>query len=246
MRAFAGPFLVAALAFGACGASAAETDRPAVIELFTSQGCSSCPPADALLADLAREHPGFITLSLPVDYWDYIGWKDTLATPAFTARQKAYALARGDHHVYTPQAVVDGLIHAVGSDKGEIIAATETCFGQHGAMGVSLKMRPGPDGLAVDVGAAPEGIAHEGAVWIFQIAHEQKVAIGRGENSGRTIAYTNVVRSMHKVGGWNGTANHYDVPRQELRSAESDSYVLVLQAFADDKPGAILAAARGE
>ena len=245
MRAFAGPFFLAAIAFGAVSTGAAAAERPAVIELFTSQGCSSCPPADALLADLAREHPGYITLSLPVDYWDYIGWKDTLATPAFTARQKAYALARGDHHVYTPQAVVNGLVHAVGSDRNEIVAAAESSFGEHGAMAVSLQTSAEPDGLAVDVGAAPEGAPREGVVWVFQITHEQTVAIGRGENSGRTVAYTNVVRAMHKVGAWNGVANHYDIPRRDLASSLSDSYVLMLQAVADDKPGAILAAARG-
>lgn len=89
----------------------------AVVELFTSQGCSSCPPADRLLSTLARA-PNMIALSLPIDYWDFIGWHDTLASPTFTARQKAYAAARGDGRVYTPQVVVDGLVDAIGSDRG--------------------------------------------------------------------------------------------------------------------------------
>ena len=99
-------------------ARAAEPVR-GIVELFTSQGCSSCPPADRYVAELASE-PGVTALSLPVDYWDYIGWKDTFASPAFTARQKAYAAARRDDQVYTPQAVIDGVAHAVGNDRDRV------------------------------------------------------------------------------------------------------------------------------
>src|SRR5713226_705298 len=94
----------------------------AVIELFTSQGCSSCPAADKLLGELARD-PTLVTISVPIDYWDYLGWKDTLADPRNTARQKAYAHVRGDGQVYTPQVVVNGALHALGSDKAVIEAA---------------------------------------------------------------------------------------------------------------------------
>src|SRR6185369_13617653 len=90
-----------------------------VIELFTSQGCSSCPPADKLAGELARD-PSLIVLSLPVDYWDYLGWKDTLALPGHTNRQRAYSKARGDREVYTPQVVVNGVKHVLGSDKTAI------------------------------------------------------------------------------------------------------------------------------
>src|SRR5215213_8380181 len=90
------------------GASDGAIASPqAVVELFTSQGCSSCPPADALLTDLAQR-PDVVALTLPVDYWDYLGWKDTLASPAFTARQRAYAHGRSDRQVYTPQIIVNG------------------------------------------------------------------------------------------------------------------------------------------
>src|SRR5262249_30644442 len=91
----------------------------AVIELFTRQGCSSCPPADQLLGELTGD-PSLVAVSVPVDYWDYLGWKDTLADPHNTARQKAYAHARGDGQVYTPQVVVNGSLHALGSDKAAI------------------------------------------------------------------------------------------------------------------------------
>src|SRR5437764_1019159 len=105
-----------------CAAARAQTR--AVVELFTSQGCSSCPPADKLLAELARD-PSLVAISVPIDYWDYLGWKDTLADPRNTARQKAYARVRGDGQVYTPQAVVNGALHALGSDKGDIEHAIE-------------------------------------------------------------------------------------------------------------------------
>src|ERR1700737_2271976 len=98
---------------------AAHAQTRAVVELFTSQGCSSCPPADKLIGELASD-PSLVVMSIPIDYWDYLGWKDTLASPRNTARQKAYARARGDGQVYTPQAVVNGSVHALGSDKAAI------------------------------------------------------------------------------------------------------------------------------
>src|SRR5437588_5391572 len=99
--------------------SSAQAEPRAVVELFTSQGCSSCPPADKLFGELAAD-PSLVAVSIPIDYWDYLGWKDTLADPRNTARQKAYAHARGDGQVYTPQAVVNGTLHAIGSDKTAI------------------------------------------------------------------------------------------------------------------------------
>src|SRR2546423_9935439 len=106
----------------------ASAEPRAVIELFTSQGCSSCPPADKLAGELARD-PSLVVVSLPIDYWDYLGWKDTLALPGHTNRQRAYSKARGDREVYTPQAVVNGVAHVLGSDKSAIdnpIAQTRT------------------------------------------------------------------------------------------------------------------------
>jgi hypothetical protein len=233
--------ITAALAF-AGGARAG--DAPCVIELFTSQGCSSCPPADALMAKLAKK-PGTIVLSLPVDYWDYIGWKDTLASPDFSARQKAYAAARGDGHIYTPQAVIDGLRHAVGSDLTEIDDAAELAFGEDGALSVPLKVHRENGRLIAEVGAAPEGAAHWGAFWVVHVAKSRTVSIGRGENHGRTITYTNVVRAMHKVGNWSGAAARYEIGPGDLAAPDSDAYVLMLQASSGGKPGAILAAQKG-
>src|ERR1700681_4440438 len=114
---------------------AAHAQTRAVVELFTSQGCSSCPPADKLIGELAGD-PSLVVMSIPIDYWDYLGWKDTLASPRNTARQKAYARVRGDGQVYTPQAVVNGSIHALGSDKAAIEQAIAKTH-KNGAMSLS-------------------------------------------------------------------------------------------------------------
>src|SRR3982751_3710634 len=115
----------------------AEADPRAVVELFTSQGCSSCPPADKIIGDLARD-PGIIALSMPIDYWDYLGWKDTLADSRFSARQKAYSQMRGDREVYTPQVVVNGSLHVVGSDRAAIDDAIDVTQKADGVMSVPV------------------------------------------------------------------------------------------------------------
>jgi hypothetical protein len=215
-----------------------------VIELFTSQGCSSCPPADALLSKLSSE-PGVLTLSFPVDYWDYIGWKDTFGSSAHTARQKSYAAARGDNHVYTPQVVVNGLMHAVGSDPVEIATARQLTAGEKGALKVPMTVTDDGSALGVEVGGAVEGSAKWGALWLLHVARSRTVSIGRGENSGRTITYTNVVRGMKKIGDWGGGAKRYEIPKSDLSAPDTDGYVLLLQASSGGKLGAILAAAKG-
>ncbi len=233
-------------AMGQEKAQDARRTPPVVIELFTSQGCSSCPPADSLLNEMIRSDPNLIGLTLPVDYWDYIGWKDTLASPAFTARQKAYGAMRGDHQIYTPQAVVNGVTHVVGSDRDEIEAASKAAFGKDGALSVPMGANANDHGLSVDLGAAPKGAPRAGAFWLFQIARERSVAIGRGENSGHHVTYANVVRHMRKIGDWIGEPVHFDLSREDLTAPDSDSFVLVLQAGTDTRPGPILAAIAGD
>ena len=228
------------------GAMAQQPLQPVVIELFTSQGCSPCPSADSLLGELIREKPGLIALTLPVDYWDYIGWKDTLASPVFTARQKAYAAMRGDHQIYTPQAVVNGMSHLVGSDRDEIEVASRAALRRDGALSVPLTASPHDHGLSVDLGAAPQGAPRAGSFWLFQIARERTVSIGRGENSGHQLTYANVVRHIRKIGDWMGKPVHFDISVQDLASPDSDSWVLLLQAGSEARPGPILAAASGD
>jgi hypothetical protein len=236
--------IAAAMVMTVAGAKQARAnDISAVLELFTSQGCSSCPPADALLAELAK-NPSFVAVSLPVDYWDYIGWKDTLASPAFTQRQKDYSAARGDGQVYTPQIVVDGITHVVGSDGAKVDQALHESAGQQGVFSVPLHVTEVNGDLVGELGAAGDNAPKWGSVLLLQIARKRVVAIGRGENAGHTYTYTNVVRSIDRVGMWNGVAMRFEVPAAEMIRRDSDGYVVLLQAGKSNRPGAILAAAK--
>ena len=216
-----------------------EAEPRAVIELFTSQGCSSCPPADQLLGELTSD-PSLIAVSVPVDYWDYLGWKDTLADPHNTARQKAYAHARGDGQVYTPQVVVSGTLHALGSDKAAIelaIAASR----KNGAMSLLPTLTVGEGRLNITM---PDVVdAHAGGeVWLVGVVKAATIAIARGENKGRTITYRNVARRWIKLGDWTGKANSWSVPVQTLKAANVDEAAVLVQSGTTDKPKAILGA----
>src|SRR5829696_2954953 len=150
-------------ALGVCAIVAvvrpAHAEPRAVVELFTSQGCSSCPPADQIIGELAKD-PGVIALSLPIDYWDYLGWKDTLADSRFSARQKAYSRMRGDRDVYTPQVVVNGSRHVIGSDRARIEGAMTETKKADGVMSVPVKMSLSGGQLTVSVDAAKGPVAH--------------------------------------------------------------------------------------
>lgn len=208
-----------------------------VIELFTSQGCSSCPPADRLLASLAR-NPNTVALSFAVDYWDYIGWKDVFASPIFTARQQAYARLSADGRVYTPQAVIDGVKADVGSDKASVDRDIGAPVGLGGAMSVPMTIEESNGYLHVDIGA---GQATGASVYVLRVVASTTVEIRRGENSGRSVTYTNVVRAMNKIGSWSGQPAHFDM--LELK-ADGEGYVVLLQAGDPAKPAVILAAAK--
>ncbi len=217
----------------------AYAEPRAVIELFTSQGCSSCPPADQLLGELTSD-ASLIAVSVPVDYWDYLGWKDTLADPHNTARQKAYAHARGDGQVYTPQVVVNGTLHALGSDKAAIELAVAASR-KSGAMSLLPKLTVGDGRLNI---AVPDLVdAHTGGeVWLVGVMKAATIAIARGENKGRTITYHNVARRWIKVGDWTGKANSWSIPVQMLRAANVDEAAVLVQSGTTEKPKAILGA----
>src|SRR5205823_3632125 len=162
--------------------------------------------------------------------------------PAFTARQKGYAAARGDGHVYTPQAIVDGLSHVVGSDRQEIEAAASALRGHSGALAVPMTVSESNGTVRVEVGSAAGDTPKSGGVWLMRVARQRTVAIGRGENSGRTIVYNNVVRSMVKLGDWTGAPASYEA---SAASADGDGYIVMLQSGSASRPGAILAASKG-
>jgi hypothetical protein len=220
------------------GASAMAEPR-AVIELFTSQGCSSCPPADRLLSEL-RNDSSLLTLSLPIDYWDYLGWKDTLAMPGHTARQKAYSQVRGDREVYTPQVVVNGVAQALGSDRTEIEKAVAQSRQQVSALSVPVQVVVANERVTVTL---PNGNGDGTAgVWLCPLSRSITVGIGRGENHGRTITYTNVVRRWVKLGTWSGKSETFTVPVDAIKSAGIDAVAVMVQSGSADKPGVMLGA----
>ncbi len=188
------------LTFAACLApvAAEAADRPVVVELFTSQGCSSCPPANAYLNELARDRRDVLALAFHVTYWDRLGWKDPFSIEAATERQDRYGHRFGDGS-YTPEIVVDGLSSHVGSDRGNVGSAIEAAKRQsQTATKVDLKN----DGhqLSIDVGSG----SGSGRVLLIGFDHDHQTAIRRGENGGRTLQESNVVRSIRSIGDWKG------------------------------------------
>jgi hypothetical protein len=221
----------------------AAAEPRAVVELFTSQGCSSCPPADKIIGDLAKD-PSVIALSMPIDYWDYLGWKDTLADARFSARQKAYSLMRGDRDVYTPQVVVNGTAHLVGSDRAGIESAIGATRKADGVMSVPVSMGLSGRQITVSVAASNKGpAAVHGEIWICSISKAVPISIGRGENRGRDLTYYNVVRNVLKVGDWNGSAGSWTVPLENISREGIDAAAVFVQDGSGDRPGPMLGAA---
>lgn len=221
---------------------AAAGEPKAVIELFTSQGCSSCPPADKLLGELAHD-PSVVALTLPVDYWDYLGWKDTLALHGHSKRQRAYAQARGDREVYTPQVVVNGMIHVLGSDKAAIEHAIDNTRTMAAPLTVPVTMAVADGTITVKV-PATDG-QRSGEVWLCPYASKAQVTIERGENSGRTFTYFNVVRRWVKLGDWTGAAESFTVPVADVVKGEADidHAAVMVQSGVAAKPGMMLGVA---
>lgn len=206
-------------------ASAAQAAvQPVLVELFTSQGCSSCPAADRLAAKL-KDRPGIQMISFNVDYWDYLGWRDTLASPDYTKRQMDYAHARGDNDVYTPQMVVNGDSHVVGSAQAQVEAAISAAAKSPPKISVGLKATE--NDLIVDLGDGAE--QEEGTLWLMAIAPQVDVKIERGENSGSTISYHNVVRKLVPAGTWMGKATTLMLPKNNIMIEGSTSCLAVLQ-----------------
>ena len=204
-------------------------DRPVVLELFTSQGCSSCPPADALLGALA-ERPDVVALSWHVDYWDHIGWTDRFALPEATARQRDYARALKSGRLYTPQLVVDGRLDVVGSDRARIMPLVA-----RRPAATSIAATIGPAGLSVRVGAG----AGEGDVAVVPFLKQARTPVGRGENSGRTLTESHLARGIVRLGRWTGAAMEFTVPASRI-APDATHVALLVQAPGG---GAFLAAA---
>lgn len=225
-------------AAGMTAAVAAEQPR-AVVELFTSQGCSSCPPADRVLGDLVRD-PSIVALSLNVDYWDYIGWKDTLALHGHSVRQQIYSRERGDRQVYTPQAVVNGMTHALGSDKSAIRQAIEQTRQTAKSMKVPVSVSVAGGNINVSMPAVARA---SGEIWLCPVTSKISVAVGRGENYGRDLTYYNVVRGWTKLGDYTGKAETFSVPVGKVSGENIDAVAVMVQDGNVSAPGPMLGAA---
>lgn len=227
VRCLLGTLLLMSAAAAAFPASAATVRQLTVVELFQSQGCSDCPPANANLIALS-DRPDLLTLSFGVTYWDQLGWKDTFASPQFTARQRDYARAFGRDQVFTPEIVVNGKADVVGSNRAEL----EALIGREtvrDAPAITL------ENDLIGVGAGRSA----GEVWLVRYdPHVVQVPIARGENGGRTLPHKDVVKQLVKLGDWSGRPMQFRLPPSP--NASWESAVLVEKGSG----GAILAAGK--
>jgi hypothetical protein len=208
-------------------------DAPVVVELFTSQGCASCPAADVVLAELGQMD-NVIPLALHVDYWDYIGWKDDFADPAFTKRQKGYARAAGRRSIYTPQMMIGGVYDVVGSRTMKVVDAIHHLADKPARARLSLSR--GDDGQ-IKIHAEPLGTLPEAIVQMVRYTPESRVNILEGENAGQAITYTHIAHGWQVLGVWDGQA-----PLEMEVSVEGEDPIVVLLQEKDYGP--IFAAAR--
>ncbi len=221
-------FVMAVLVLAGSAAFAADV-RPVVVELFTSQGCSSCPPADAYLTVLTRSNDDILTLAFHVTYWNDLGWEDPYSLESSTLRQRRYSTRLGEGP-YTPQMVVDGAISMVGSNRRQVAAAIEQAK-QHANTAAPISLAREGGRLLITVGAG-EG---KGELLMVGYDREHTTKVGRGENSGRSLTESSAVRSLRSIGQWNGAA-------RDLREGfpDGDNVAVLLQ----DTDGHIMGAAK--
>ena len=228
------------LAFAAIpAAEAGDIRNPlGVIELFTSQGCSSCPPADRAAATLA-DQGDVIVLSYHVDYWNYLGWTDAMSSAENTERQYGYSAALGRSGVYTPQAVINGRAEMVGSGLGTVDATLLKMKNEGEGLTVPVSVNKTSNEVSINIGA---GKGKADVLVVYLKSHEQ-VEIKDGENEGKTIDYRNIVTDVQTVGMWNGEATTITLPARVLGPRESNGCAILLQASDESgNPGAILGA----
>jgi hypothetical protein len=231
---------IAALAGAGLPARAMDpvTDAaPVVIELYTSQGCSSCPPADAYLGELAQRRD-VLALAFHVDYWNYIGWADPFSSPEATARQRAYARFLNERAIYTPQMVVDGAAHEVGSNRAAVAAAIKAAALQPKISLALVNDDSGGYRIVIGDGADTDASPSEPAiVWLVEYDRTHVTAVKRGENTGKTLTEYNIVRAFRPIGEWDGTATEIALPPAET---DAEACAVIVQA---DPVGPVYAAA---
>lgn len=217
---------------------------PVLVELFTSQGCSACPPADRLLGELAAR-PGIVAISYAVDYWDYLGWHDVFSSRTNSERQRLYAARFGEGMVYTPQLVVDGRAHVNGADRKAVEAAiARRRQATGGTAPVALSLSAAAGRLRISVGAAvpdgAEGASPRATLWLAEVTGRVEVDVRGGENDGRALAYHNIARDLMPIGEWTGQPIDVALPRDNVLRHGGDGCIAILQ---QNDGGPVLAAA---
>jgi len=221
---------------------ASADELAGVVELYTSQGCSSCPPADATLGRLVQEGD-VLALGFHVDYWNYLGWEDTLSSPANTERQYGYARSLNRKSVYTPQAVINGRDHVNGSDHGAIRAKLKGLAAEGQGLTIPVDVKTDGEGLTVRIGGGT-GKGHVVAVYYDRAT---TVEIASGENTGKSITYHNSVRDLETIGMWSGKAMSFELPASVLAAHPGGGLAVLLQSVSPrGTPGVILGAGRIE
>ncbi len=232
-----------ALALGAAAMVArpafAAAKRPVIVELFTSQGCSSCPPADAYFKVL-KEQPDVVALSYHVDYWDYLGWRDTLGSPECSQRQYDYAKSRGDKNVYTPQTIINGGKHFVGSQRVRVSGGIDAARSEDATDWVDLEMTDNSTDVSITIPAGNP--MKEATLWLLAFAPAVSTEIKKGENAGSTIDYYNVVRKLVPAGMWHGEAAKIVLPKGSVVPETCKGWVALLQ---EGKVGRVIGAVTG-
>lgn len=243
---FAYALIGLALSSPLAAAPATQDTKPAqplvVVELFTSQGCSSCPPADRFLATLAKRDD-VLALSLPVTYWDYLGWKDTLGREAHTKRQQKYARQLGAHQIYTPQIVVDGWTDAIGSRDAEVLGLINQRRDRDqdrlARPVVTLSPGQASNDMHLTISADARYHRHTADIVLVRFDPRHIVDVGRGENAGRALTYSNVVRDMKVIGTYDGTAQTHSLAMLDQWMDGSQGCAILVQ---DRRTGRIIGA----
>ena len=217
----------------------AAARRPVIVELFTSQGCSSCPPADAYLKSL-KGQPGVVALSYHVDYWDYLGWRDTLGGEEYSQRQYDYAKSRGDSNVYTPQMIINGAGHHVGSQRSKVSGAIDSARVEGAGRWVDIAMSDNATDVTISIAAGEP--TKEATLWLMAFAPMIYTEIKKGENAGSTVEYYNVVRKMVPAGMWHGEPAKIMLPKSSVIPENCKGWVALLQ---EGKVGPVIGAATG-
>jgi hypothetical protein len=216
-----------------------KTIHPVVVELYTSQGCNDCPPADRILAEIAQRRD-VIALTFPITYWDMLGWKDTFATEANTERQRAYAKAMNHSGIYTPQVIVDGVEDVIGSRRDKVLAAiARRAAANVKAYNIPIAIAASDERIEIAIAGVPRHERVDARVWVMQTRSRARVNVEDGENQGKTLFYANIVRRIKEVGFWNGGPLTIDLP-YPVRADDHDGLVVLLQS---KRYGAIIGAA---